>query len=103
MEMITPKAKVTAKPLTTLVVNWIKIKQVIKVLKLLSRIDGQARLKPSSMAIDNGLPTLISSFILAKIKILASTAIPMDMINPAKPAKVKVTGQSLKTAKTKTL
>ena len=92
MEIITPKPKVTANPLTALVVNMIKIKQVIKVLKLLSRMDGQARLKPSLMALASGRPFKISSFILAKIKMLASSAMPTETMAPASPAKVKVTG-----------
>ena len=92
MEMMTPRPRVTAKPLTALVVNMIRMKQVIKVLKLLSLIEGQARLNPSSIEVDKGLPLAISSFILAKIKILASTAIPTETIAPANPAKVKVTG-----------
>ena len=92
MEIITPKPRVTAKPLTALVVNIIKIKQVIKVLKLLSLIDGQALLNPSSIAVASVLPLAISSFILAKIRILASTAMPTETMAPAKPDKVKVIG-----------
>ena len=37
-------------------------------------------------------------FILSKIRTLASTAIPIEIINPAIPAAVNVTGMSLKSA-----
>ena len=43
-----PIAKVKAKPLIKLVAKLNKIAQTIKELKLLSRMDGQARRKPSS-------------------------------------------------------
>ncbi len=55
-----------------------------------SRIDGQARRKPSSIAAVFNNPLLISSLVLSKIKILASTAIPIERMNPAMPAKVIV-------------
>jgi hypothetical protein len=44
---------------------------------------------------------LSSSFVLSKIKILASTAIPILRIKPAMPARVSVTGMVLKIAKVK--
>ena len=91
----TPNAKVSAKPLIKEVENINKMTHTSKELILLSLIDGQARLNPSEIANGNALPCRISSFILAKIKILASTAIPMDKINPPMPAKVNVTGTSL--------
>ena len=94
-----PMLKVTAKPLTTLVVKPIKIKQVIRVETLPSKIEGQARRKLSAKAMVNGFSCFNSSFNLSKIKILASTAIPRDRMKPAIPAKVKVTGINLKTAK----
>ena len=90
-----PKDKVRANPLIKLVAKVNKIAQTIKEFRLLSLMDGQALRKPSSMAEDKFLPALISSFILAKIKMLASTAIPIDRTNPPIPAKVKVTGISL--------
>ena len=86
---------VSAKPLIKEVEKINKIAQTIKELKLLSRIDGHALLKPSSVAKESPLPCLISSFIRAKIKILASTAIPIDNTNPPIPAKLKVTGMNL--------
>lgn len=95
-----PKDKVRANPFMKDVENINRIAQTIKEFKLLSRIDGQAREKPSEIAKVKPLPCLISSFILAKIKMLASTAIPMDKINPPIPAKVKVTGINLNTAST---
>ena len=103
IETITPKANVIANPLTILDVNIIKIKQVIKVEILLSRMEVHARLNPSSIDLDKDLQFSNSFFILEKIKILASTAIPIEIIKPAIPDKVKVTGQSLKIAKTRIL
>ena len=95
-----PRPKVKANPFIKLVATKNKIAQTIRELKLLSRIEGQARLNPSSMACDRPFPAFISSFILAKIKMLASTAIPMERINPPMPARVNVTGISLNMAKT---
>ena len=66
-----------------------------------SRIEGQARLNPLLMLEILSRPAFLSSFTLSKIKTLASTAIPTDKIKPAIPAKVRVTGISLKIAKTK--
>ena len=94
-----PSANVKAKPLIKLVATKNKIAQTINELKFESRIDGHALLNPSSIDCDKLLPAFISSFILAKIKILASTAMPIERIKPPIPAKVKVTGMSLNTAK----
>ena len=90
-----PSANVKAKPLINDVEKINKIAQTINEFKLLSLIDGQALLNPSLMAKDTDLSSFISSLILAKIKILASTSIPMDKINPPMPAKVKVMGPNL--------
>ena len=96
-----PIDKVSAKPLIKDVENKNKMAQTISELKLLSRIDGQALLKPSWIANDNPFPSLTSSFILAKIKMLASTAMPIDKINPPMPARVRVTGINLKIERAK--
>ncbi len=64
-----------------------------------SLIGDQARLNPSSMAENRLKPFLSSSLILAKIKILASTAIPIERIKPAMPDKVMVVEVTLKAAK----
>src|SRR3989344_4434909 len=77
-----PKESVNANPLINEVENINKMAHTMSEFKLLSRIDGQARENPSEIEIDKLFPCLISSFILAKIKILASTAIPIDSINP---------------------
>ncbi len=74
--------------------------QVISEATLESRIEDQARSKPAKKASCLGLPQRNSSLILSKIKMLASTAMPMERINPAIPAKVKVTGINLKIART---
>lgn len=97
--IITPMKRVRAKPFIILVENQNKIKQEIKVVRLPSRIDGQARLNPSSMAEPSGLPRRSSSFVLSKIRTFASTAIPIDRMKPAIPARVSVTGISLNIAK----
>ncbi len=55
-----------------------------------SLIDNQALLNPFSYALYRSSPDLYSSFALSKIKIFASTAIPIDKIKPATPASVIV-------------
>ena len=67
-----------------------------------SKILVNARSKPAFMAVKRVLPALSSSFVLSKIKIFASTAIPILRIKPAMPASVRVTGIMLKIAKTST-
>ena len=57
-----------------------------------SRIDGHAREKPSCTASMMPLPLRNSSFILSNIRMLASTAMPIDRMKPAMPAAVSVTG-----------
>src|SRR3990167_9668054 len=95
-----PIASVKAKPLTTLVPNHDKITQVIREETLESRIDVQARSKPACIACGKDFSRRYSSFKRSNIRILVSTAMPNDKMNPAMPARVKVTGQSLKIAKT---
>ena len=90
-----PIIKVRANPLTKLVPKLNKIKATKIIVKFPSRTDGQARLKPSSSEIRKPFPRFNSSLILEKIKILASTAMPIDKIKPAMPAKVRVTGINL--------
>ena len=98
----TPINKVTANPATmdapNLVPNQNRMMQVMNVATLLSRIDDQALEKPISIAFAKPLPVRSSSFVLSNINTLASTAIPTERMNPATPAKVKVTGMSLKIA-----
>ena len=65
-----------------------------------SRIEFQARPKPASTAAGSVLPTRISSFIRSKIRMLASTAMPIERTKPAMPARVSVTGMSRKIAST---
>ncbi len=59
--------------------------------KLESRMADQARLKPLSTALSNVLPFFNSSLMRSKIKMFASTAMPIERITPAKPARVRVT------------
>jgi len=98
IETKTPTASASANPLIRLVVKKYNTKQVISVEIFESRIEGQALLNPSLIARSNFFPARNSSFILANIKILASTAMPTDKINPTIPVKVMVTPSSLKSA-----
>ena len=63
-----------------------------------SRIEVQARRKPSSIAEPSVRPVRSSSFIRSKIRMLASTAMPTDRMKAAMPERVSVTGMSLKIA-----
>ena len=90
-----PILKVKAKPLIKLVPRKNKIKATIKVVRFPSLIEGQLLLNPSSRAMEKLCSRFNSSLILENIKILASTAIPIDNIKPPIPAKVKVTGINL--------
>ena len=104
MEMATPMNSVVAKPTMMLAAkvlpNHHRIAQVIMVEMLESRMEGQAREKPASTAALIERPPRSSSFMRSKIRILASTAMPMDRINPAMPASVSVTGMILNVART---
>ena len=63
-----------------------------------SKILVKALSKPEFIAVKSVLPALSSSFVLSKIKMLASTAIPIESIKPAMPARVSVTGTALNIA-----
>ena len=93
--IITPMPSVKANPFTKLVPNQYKIIEVIILEALESRIDIQARENPSSTAAPRFRPARSSSLIRSNIRIFASTAIPMERINPAMPAAVRVTPRSL--------
>ena len=77
----TPIASVRAKPLMMLAPKFMpnqkRMAQVMSVEALESRMDVQARAKPASMAAPRVLPARSSSFMRSKMRILASTAIPM--------------------------
>jgi len=94
-----PKIRVKAKPLTKLVPNENIIRATRIVVKLLSLIEGQARENPVSKARGKSSPFFRSSLNRSKTKTLASTDMPTDKIAPPIPAKVRVTGRSLKTDK----
>ncbi len=68
--------------------------------KLESRMESQARLNPSEMAWSRLTSLCISSFIRSKIKMFASTAIPIESNTRAIPANVRVI-EVLKTDGTK--
>lgn len=95
IDTITPIKKVRANPLIKEVPNQNKIKEVIMLEIFESLTESQALLNP--WEIDSETPSLFasSSFILSKIKTFASTAIPSEIINPAIPAAVNVTGINL--------
>ena len=100
----TPIARVMANPLTagapvslsprTLKPepSQYKMAQMISVEMFESRMEVQARSKPASMAALRLRPRRNSSFIRSKIKMLASTAMPVESKNPVIPGMVSVTG-----------
>src|SRR5437764_280957 len=63
-----------------------------------SRIAGQARWTPASMAAPRVRPPRNSSLTRSKISTLASTAMPTDRMKPVRPARVRVTPKNLKMA-----
>ena len=66
-----------------------------------SKILVKALSKPELIAVNNVRPAFNSSFVLSKIKIFASTAIPILRIKPAIPASVNVIGIALNSANKK--
>ena len=90
IETTTPIARTRANPLIVPVPKLYRIKLVISVETFESRIEVQALENPNSTDTFLLFPFLISSRVLSKIKIFASTAIPIERINPAIPAKVSV-------------
>ena len=97
----TPRPRVSAKPFTEEVPSQNKTMAVIILEMFESRIESQARANPSCIASFKCFPLASSSRILSKMRMLASTAIPIERINPARPAAVRVTGISLKIASDK--
>ena len=95
----TPMPSVKAKPWMRDVPNQKRISAVMKLEILESRMESQAREKPSFRESWMVLPERSSSLTRSKISTLASTATPMEIINPAIPAAVSVTGMSLKSAR----
>ncbi len=89
-EVTIPIARVIPKPLTGPVPSQIKIDAVIKVVKFASMIVENAFAYPPSSAFSEFLPDLNSSRIRSKIKIFASTAIPIVRTRAAIPGNVKV-------------
>ena len=65
-----------------------------------SKIEFQARLKPASIAGTSVLPARSSSLVRSKMRMLASTAMPIESTKAATPASVRVTGMSRKIAYT---
>ena len=98
IETKTPSPNVIANPLIKVVPNANNTTAEIILEIFPSRIDVHARLNPSLIESERDLPDRNSSFIRSKIKILASTAIPREMMNPAIPAELNVTGIYLNNA-----
>ena len=67
--------------------------------RLESRMEVQARLKPAFKAASSDKPARNSSLMRSKIRILPSTAVPMEMRKPVMAGSVKVTGSSLNIAR----
>ena len=99
IETSTPIARVKAKPLTMLVPQQYRIAQVIIVVILESKILVKALSNPELIAVKSVLPAFSSSFVLSKINMFASTAIPILRMKPAIPARVNVTPNNLNIAK----
>ena len=93
-------ASTRAKPLITLVPCQNSQPATRSELTFESRMLDQARLKPASMAGPSVFPARIYSFIRSKMRMLASTAMPMLRMNAATPARVRVTGTIRKIAYT---
>ena len=95
IEITTPTANVTAKPLIIGAPKLYKIQQVMSVEVFESRIELQAREKPISNDDFTDFPDRNSSFIRSNIKMFASTAIPTESTNPAIPASVRTIGHGV--------
>ena len=100
IETKTPMPKVKAKPCIKEVPNQNKTAEIIKDAIFESLIESQARAKAADIASFIPLPAFISSFNLSNMSTLASTAIPKEIINPAIPEAVRVTGINLNKVKT---
>ena len=90
MDRITPSASVMANPLTVPEPKIPRTAAAISVVIFPSRIADSALWNPVSMAVATVPPSAISSWILAKMMTLASTAIPMERMMPAIPGSVRV-------------
>jgi hypothetical protein len=99
IETKTPIPRVNAKPLINEVPNQKRIMAVIILEIFESRIENHALEKPAEIESATVLLERNSSFILSNIRTLASTAMPMEIINPAIPAAVIVTGINLNKVK----
>ena len=88
-EMIIPIDRVTANPRTIDVPIMNSIDAVSRVDTFEAQIELHARLNPVSAAVCNIFPFFSSSFIRSNIRTFASTAIPIERIIPAIPARVK--------------
>ena len=95
--MTTPIKSESAKPCTKLDVKKYKTAHVIIVDAFESLMDVHALRKPSSIAAACGIPFFNSSFVRSNTSMFASTAMPMDRMNPAIPESVIVIGTSLYT------
>ena len=99
IETSTPMIRTSANPRIVDEPKRYRIVAVIRLDTFESRIEFQARSKPASTAGGRDLPARSSSFIRSKIRMLASTAMPIERTKPAMPASVSVTGMSRKIAR----
>ena len=72
---------------------------VMSVAMFESRMEGQARFQARSTACSKVRPLRSSSFRRSKIRMFASSALPVLNKKPAMPGRVRVTGISLKSAR----
>ena len=102
MLMSTPMPRLMANPVMSpppsRSPNQMSTPQVMRVEKFPSRMAGHARLNPTSIDDARVRPMRTSSFIRSNIRMFASTAMPMDRMNPPMWDRVRVIGTSLNTA-----
>src|SRR3990167_8177198 len=82
IDTATPMPSVTANPRIRLDPKYPNINTVISDDRFESLIAFQALLKPSSLDFSCPWPSLTSSLVRSKTRILASTAMPTDRIKP---------------------
>ena len=90
MLVVIPRPRTSAKPFTSWLPTKPRTTQVIKVVRLASRMVEKALSYPALSAFLKGMPRSRSSRIRSKISTLASIAIPTVRISPAIPGSVKV-------------
>jgi len=99
----TPMTNTSANPLMTAVPPIQKRMMPVRMEERFeSRIELHARWNPSFIASFSDFPAFNSSLVRSKMRMFASTAIPIESMNAARPAVVRVTGMSLNIVKERT-